>query len=93
MNVSLTPELEALVERRVRSGRYQSASEVVREALRLLEDVEELRGARLKQLRRDIAAGLKDLDQGRSVPLDRNLAESIKAKGRKALARLRRRRA
>jgi antitoxin ParD1/3/4 len=60
MNVSLTPQLQALVEGRVRSGRYQSASEVVREALRLLEDVEELRSARLKELRKDIAAGLKD---------------------------------
>ena len=36
MNVSLTPELEALVNEKVRSGLYQTASEVVREALRLL---------------------------------------------------------
>jgi hypothetical protein len=38
MNVSLTPELEKLVTRKVQSGLYQSASEVVREGLRLLED-------------------------------------------------------
>ena len=56
MNVSLTPKLAALVAERVRSGRYQSASEVVREALRLLEDVEEVRAARLKELRKEIAA-------------------------------------
>jgi antitoxin ParD1/3/4 len=36
MNVSLTPELEALVNEKVRSGLYGTASEVVREALRLL---------------------------------------------------------
>jgi putative addiction module CopG family antidote len=36
MNVSLTPELEELVNEKVRSGLYQTASEVVREALRLL---------------------------------------------------------
>jgi antitoxin ParD1/3/4 len=36
MNVSLTPELEELVNQKVRSGLYQTASEVVREALRLL---------------------------------------------------------
>jgi antitoxin ParD1/3/4 len=36
MNVSLTPELEDLVNEKVRSGFYQTASEVVREALRLL---------------------------------------------------------
>jgi antitoxin ParD1/3/4 len=93
MNVSLTPKLAALVAERVRSGRYGSASEVVREALRLLEDVEEVRAARLKNLRKEIAAGVNDLDHGRSVPFDRTLGESIKSKGRKALARLRRRRA
>jgi antitoxin ParD1/3/4 len=38
MNVSLTPELEQLVQEKVKSGRYLSASEVVREALRLLEE-------------------------------------------------------
>lgn len=93
MNVSLTPKLAALVAERVRSGRYQSASEVVREALRLLEDVEEVKAVRLQELRKDIAAGLKELDRGRSVSFDRNLADSIKAKGRKALSRGRRRRA
>ncbi|HLY12508.1 MAG TPA: type II toxin-antitoxin system ParD family antitoxin [Planctomycetota bacterium] len=93
MNVSLTPKLAALVAERVRSGRYQSASEVVREALRLLEDLEEVKVARLKELRKEIAAGLKELDRGRSIAFDRDLAESIKAKGRKALSRQRRRRA
>ena len=87
MNVSLTPKLEAQVDERVRSGRYQSASEVVREALRLLEDVEQLRSVRLKHLRKEIAAGLQDLDHGRSAVFDQKLADSIKAKGRKALAR------
>ncbi len=38
MNVSLTPELEELVERKVKTGRYQTASEVIREALRALEE-------------------------------------------------------
>lgn len=38
MNVSLTPELETLISKKVESGRYTSASEVVREALRLLEE-------------------------------------------------------
>ena len=90
MNVSLTAKLKALVEERVRSGRYQSASEVVREALRLLEDVDEVRAVRLKELRKEIAAGLRDLDRGRSAPFDGKLAESIKAKGRKSLARRRR---
>lgn len=42
MNVSLTPQLEAKIHERVESGRYASASEVAREALRLLEEREQL---------------------------------------------------
>ncbi|MFU8841788.1 MAG: type II toxin-antitoxin system ParD family antitoxin [Nitriliruptoraceae bacterium] len=42
VHVSLTPELEQLIEERVRRGRCTSASEVVREALRLLQDRDEL---------------------------------------------------
>ena len=42
MNVSLTPELEKIVAKRVGSGRYASASEVIREALRLLEERDQL---------------------------------------------------
>jgi antitoxin ParD1/3/4 len=43
MNVSLTPELEEFVEAQLRTGRYQSASEVFREGLRLLEQAEQQR--------------------------------------------------
>ena len=60
----MTPELEALVQERVRSGRYTSASEVVREALRLLEDRDELRRLRLAELRSRVAAGFDSLDRG-----------------------------
>lgn len=66
VNVSLTPELEALIQERVRSGRYTSASEVVREALRLLEDRDELRRLRLAELRSQVAAGLVSLDRGQA---------------------------
>ncbi len=64
MNVSLTPELEKLVESKVKSGRYQSASEVVREGLRLLEDQDRLREMRLEEVRRKVQAGLDELDRG-----------------------------
>ena len=64
MNVSLTPELEELVQEKVRSGRYNSASEVVREALRLLEEQDELRAVRLEEVRKKIAQGLASLDRG-----------------------------
>ena len=42
-NVSLTPEMEAFIDGRVASGRFRSASEVVRAALRLLEEDERKR--------------------------------------------------
>jgi antitoxin ParD1/3/4 len=50
-NVSLTPELEALVDRKVASGRYRSASEVVRAALRLLDERERRMERRLQTAR------------------------------------------
>lgn len=64
MNVSLTPELEKMVGEKVKSGLYNSASEVVREALRLLREQDELRSARLEELRRDVAAGVAQLERG-----------------------------
>ena len=64
MNVSLTPELEKLVQAKVRTGRYNSASEVVREALRLLEQHDSLRAIHLKELRSRIDDGLASLDRG-----------------------------
>ena len=67
MNVSLTPELEKLVERKVQSGRYQSASEVVREGLRLLEDQDRLREVRLEEVRRKIQTGIDQLDRGEGI--------------------------
>ncbi len=70
MNVSLTPELEEFVEQNVRSGLYQTASEVVREGLRLLREREELRRTQLEALRRDIAVGVEQADRGQVSPLN-----------------------
>jgi antitoxin ParD1/3/4 len=70
MNVSLTPELERLVQEKVASGLYSSASEVVREALRLLQERDELRRLRLEELRREIARGIEAADRGDLVPAD-----------------------
>ena len=77
MNVSLTPELEALIQERVRSGRYTSASEVVREALRLLEDRDELQRLRLAELRSQVAAGLDSLDRGQAQDGDEVIDEIL----------------
>lgn len=67
MNVSLTPELEQFVQTKVKSGRYLSASEVVREALRLLEERDRLRELRIATLRQEIAVGMEQLDQGEGL--------------------------
>jgi antitoxin ParD1/3/4 len=65
MNVSLTPELARLVEEKVASGLYTSASEVVREALRLLAESDSLREARVDELRREVAKGMASAKAGR----------------------------
>ena len=70
MNVSLTPELESLVEQKVKSGLYQSASEVIRAALRLLQQEDSQHQAKLEALRREIAIGFKDIDEGRVAEWD-----------------------
>jgi len=65
MNVSLTPELAKLVEDKVASGMYTSASEVVREALRLLADSDKLRESRVTELRQQVAKGVASAKAGR----------------------------
>lgn len=70
MNVSLTPELEELISQKVQSGRYTSASEVIREALRLLEEQDQLRQKRLAAVREKIDRGLEQLDRGEGIPGD-----------------------
>ncbi|HYW09711.1 MAG TPA: type II toxin-antitoxin system ParD family antitoxin [Longimicrobium sp.] len=67
MNVSLTPELDRYVEEKVKSGRYRSASEVLRESLRAMQQAEEEREARLVALRREVGRGVDELDRGLGV--------------------------
>ena len=86
MNVSFTPELEQLVVRKVSSGMYQTASEVIREGLRLLTQ----RDQRLESLRRDVRAGFEGVARGKFSDFDANnigeLAERVKPRGRNRLA-------
>jgi len=67
MNVSLTPELEKFVSIKVESGRYNSASEVVREALRLLEEHDQARAAQLAEFNQELGRRLDSLDRGEHV--------------------------
>ncbi len=80
MNISLTRQLEEFVKSKVESGLYGSASEVMREALRLLEERDRMRSLRVEDLRAQIKKGL---DSGEPSPLD---IGAVKARGRKRLA-------
>lgn len=82
MNVSLPPELEARVRQRVESGMYGSASEVIREALRLFDAYEQIKTAKLESLRQDIAKGLNDAANGRTKEID---FARLKQQGRQLL--------
>ena len=77
MNVNLTPQLEEMVQRKMASGLYTSASEVVREALLLMDEQDRVRAAKLEQTRQDIRDGL---DSGEPTPWD---PDEIKGEGRK----------
>lgn len=82
MNVHLTPQLTALVRSKVDSGMYNSASEVIREALRLLEEQDRLREIRREELRMALKVGFEQLDRGEGSPLD---VEKVIARGRAKL--------
>jgi antitoxin ParD1/3/4 len=83
MNVSLSRQLQGFIEKKVRTGRYQTASEVVREGLRLIEDRDTQRALQLRRLREEIQVGLDQIEKGQVAPLD---VKKIKAEGRKRLA-------
>ena len=76
MNVNLTPQLEDMVRAKVSSGLYGSASEVVREALRLMEEQDRVRQLKLEELRYQIRKGL---ESGSGEPWD---AGALKQKAR-----------
>ena len=84
-NVVLTDHQAELVEKLVASGRYQNASEVLREGLRLLESQEVEEKVRLKALREAARIGIADIDAGRSrgfassAGLKRHLASTAEA--------------
>ena len=88
MNISLTPELEHFVQAKVKSGRYNSASEVIREALRLLDDHDRARAAQLEDFRGEINRRLASLDRGEGIPAKKVFArirrKSLKRRQKRA---------
>lgn len=76
MNVSLTKHFEEFVQRQVETGRYNNSSEVIRAALRLLEDYDRATHAKVQAA---IDRGLADVEAGRVSPFD---LQEIKREGR-----------
>lgn len=91
MNVSLTPQLDKLVQKKVASGMYNSASEVLREALRPLQQHDRLRDLRLKELRNEIQVGERRLERGAAESFNKDglsdLFDGVRAAGREARRR------
>lgn len=89
MNISLTPELENLVNQKVQSGLYNSASEVMREALRLLKEQDDLKRLRLEELRREVMIGVEQIRRGEYSVYNsaEELGEKIIREGREMLKR------
>jgi len=87
MNVNLGPVFDRFVSDLLKTGLYQSQSEVLREGLRLLKEREELKQLRLAELRKEIAIGTKQARQGKVID-----GESVFAEIRKKSQEARRRR-
>jgi len=81
MNVNLGPTFDDFVAEMLKTGLYQSQSEIVREGLRLLKEREEFKTLRIGELRREIALGVEQADLGEFVDGPRTFAR-IREKGR-----------
>jgi antitoxin ParD1/3/4 len=81
MNVNLGPTFDDFVAAMLKTGLYQSQSEILREGLRLLKEREDLKRLRLAGLRREIALGVEQADRGEFVDGPRTFAR-IREKGR-----------
>ncbi|MBW8355725.1 MAG: type II toxin-antitoxin system ParD family antitoxin [Pseudomonas sp.] len=86
-NVVLTAHQKQLINNLVKSGRYQNASEVMREGLRLLEQRVAEDAAKIEALRQATAIGIADRQQGRfSQVREENLQQYLDELGREAVA-------
>ena len=80
MNVNLGRTFDDFVAEMLKTGLYQSQSEILREGLRLLKEREDLKKLRLAELRREIALGVEQADRGNFVDGPRTFAR-IREKG------------
>ena len=85
LNVNLTPKLEDMVRQKVADGLYNNASEVIREALRLMEAQDQLRAAKLEALRQDLLDGI---NSGPALAFTEADLDGIKQRGRARLGKV-----
>ena len=85
MNISLTGELERLVQRKIESGRYSSASEVIRAGLRLLEREDKSKETRRSEMRAKVQAGIEQAGRGELVDGEEAVARAKKRAAGKRL--------
>jgi antitoxin ParD1/3/4 len=83
MNISLTEEFEQYVSRKVKSGLYHSAREVIRDGIRLMKERDELHQSRLAELRKEIAIGVDQAGHSRVHTFNEETTARVKAHGRK----------
>lgn len=85
MNITLTPEFEALIQKKIDSGDYHSASEVVRDALKLLKEQDQLKELRREEIRREVMKGVEQIRNGEFTTYNsaEELAESIISRAKK----------
>ena len=81
MNVSLTPELEKLINQKLESRMYTSASEVIRAGLRLLAEQDQLHQVKLDNLKSEIMVGVDQVKSGQTIS-SKNVFDKIRSKKR-----------
>jgi antitoxin ParD1/3/4 len=86
MELAVSAELQQIVREKVESGDYASADDLLREALQLLDDRDRLRAWKLEALRKEIAVGIQQAEQGLVAPLDMDairlkVAERLRTQG------------
>ena len=89
MELAVSPELQQIVREKVESGDDASADDLLREALQLLDDRDRLRAWKLEELRKEIAVGIQQAEQGMVAPLDMDairtkVAERLRSQGQES---------
>lgn len=85
MNILLTPDLNTWVEEQVNTGSYLCATEVICEALHLLQDREAVQQQKLNSLRADVKLAIDELDAGRYRVFNQDFIDDLLAETRQAV--------